>query len=128
MRVYTGKLTMDERLFVHCYYTVLSRNEMAKYLQIPVCRIKTYLDNRPYMRMTSEQKKEKYQRILMQRNKSDQFDEFIKANYLDLNYNQIAKAIKKSDTFVFNRISFLGLKIPKEILEQRIRESYFKKG
>lgn len=128
MRIYTGNLTMDERLFVHCYYTVLSRNEMAKYLRIPVNRIKTYLDNRPNMRMTARQKKEKYRRIWMQRNKSDQFDEFIKANYLDLNFNQLAQKIKKSDTFVRNRIAFLGLKIPKEILEPRIKDSYFKKG
>lgn len=128
MRVYTGQLTMDERLFVHCYYTVLSRNEMAEYLGIPYFRIKTYMDNRRYMRMTSEQKKEKCRRILMQRNNSGQFDEFIKANYLKMNFNQLAQKIKKSDTFVRNRIAFLGLEIPKEILEQRTRESYFQKG
>src|SRR5690554_3570469 len=115
MRIYTGQLTMDERLFIHCYYTVYSRTEMAEYLGIPYCRIKTYMDNRRYMRMTSEQKKEKCRRILMQRNNSGQFDEFIKANYLKMNFNQLAQKIKKSDTFVRNRIAFLGLEIPKEI-------------
>lgn len=125
--IYTGPLTMDERLFIHCYYTTLSRREMAEYLQIPLARVKLYLD-RSNLRLTKKQIAEKNRRIGLLRNNSAQFDEFIKANYLQLNYNQLAKSIGKSDTFVRNRIHFLKLEIPVEILQKRIESSYIKKG
>lgn len=124
---YTGPLTMDERLFIHCYYTTLSRREMAEYLQIPFWSIKTYLD-RSNLRLTRKQIAAKNSRIRQLKNNSAQFDEFIKANCLEMNYNQLAKAIGKSDCFVFNRIKFLGIEIPAEILEKRIQDSLIKKG
>src|SRR5690606_17523723 len=124
---YTGPLTMDERLFIHCYYTHFSRVEMAEYLQIPLGRVKLYLDNSK-LRLTKKQIAEKNRRIGLLRNNSAQFDEFIKANYLQLNYNQLAKSIGKSDTFVRNRIKFLKLHIPDEIIRQRIESSWKKKG
>lgn len=124
---YTGPLTMDERLFIHCYYTTLSRREMADYLQIPLARVKTYLD-RSNLRLTKQQIAAKNSRIHQLKNNSAQFDEFIKANCLEMNYNQLAKAIGKSDCFVFNRIKFLGIEIPAEILQKRIQDSWKKKG
>lgn len=53
---YTGPLTMDERLFIHCYYyTRYSAAEIAKYLKIPETRVKNYLQANN-MRLTKEQK------------------------------------------------------------------------
>lgn len=124
---YTGPLTMDERLFIHCYYTTLSRREMAEYLQIPFWSVKAYLD-RSNLRITRAQLSEKNKRIRMEKNNSAQFDEFIKANCLEMNYNQLARTVGKSDTFIYNRIKFLGIEIPAEILQKRIQDSWKKKG
>lgn len=124
---YTGPLTMDERLFIHCYYTTLSRREMAEYLQIPLARVKTYLD-KSSLRLTRQQVGAKNSRIRTQQNNSDQFDGFIKENYLNITKNEIARIIQKSDTFVDNRIKVLKLHIPNEIIRQRIEKSWKKKG
>jgi len=124
---YNGLLTMDERLFIHCYYTVLSRREIAEYLRIPLERVKSYLDNRK-MRITKEQKAAKTSRILSAKNQSNQFDDYIKENYLQMYINEIARKIGKSDTFVDNRMKKLGLVLPDEIRQKRIADTLFKKG
>src|SRR5690606_15324763 len=125
--IYTGPLTMDERLFIHCYYTTLSRREMAEYLKIPLARVKLYLD-KSNLRLTREQVAAKNSRIQALLNNSDQFDDFIKENYLNITKNEIARIIKKSGVFVDNRIKFLKLHIPDEIIRLRIESSWKKKG
>lgn len=124
---YTGPLTMDERLFIHCYYTTLSRREMAEYLQIPFWIVKTYLD-RSNLRLTKKQIAAKNSRIHQLKNNSAEFDDFIRENYLRMNFNQLASACGKSDCFISNRIKFLKLHIPAEILQKRIQDSWKKKG
>lgn len=124
---YNGSLTMDERLFIHCYYTVLSRREIAEYLHVPLERVKSYLDNRK-MRITKEQKAAKASRILSERNRSNQFDDYIKENYLQMYLNEIARKIGKSHTFVDNRMKKLGLILPDEIRQKRMADTLFKKG
>lgn len=127
MRLYRGKLTMDERLFIHCYYTTLSRTEIANYLNIPLDRVKSYLDTRK-MTLTKEQIAEKNRRVMMKRNNSSQFDDFIRANYLTMPTKTLGTKIGKSGGFVWARLKFLGLKIPDKIIEKFKKESHFKKG
>lgn len=126
--VYTGPLTMDERLFIHCYYyTRFSAAEMAKYLQIPVTRIKNYLQDNN-MRLTAEQRKRK-QSLRMQRlNNSAQFDDFLRDNYDKLPAKTIGSIIGKTGGFVTNRYKILGLVVPAEIKQKFINDSLIKKG
>lgn len=125
---YNGPVTMDERLFIHCYYyTQFSANEIATYLQIPLNRVKNYLKTNN-MRLTKDQRRAKQSLRMQIEYNSAEFDGFIRENYLTITKNEIARLINKSDTFVDNRIKFLGLIIPKEILQQRIKNSYLKKG
>ncbi|WKW47288.1 HNH endonuclease signature motif containing protein [Myroides sp. JBRI-B21084] len=125
---YNQKLTMDERLFIHCYYyTRFSAAEMAKYLQIPVSRIKNYLQNNK-IHLTAEQRNRK-QSIQMQiANNSAQFDDFITANYNKIPAKQIGKKIGKTGGFVLQRYKVLGLVVPEEIKQRFIEDSYIKKG
>src|SRR5690554_7955118 len=106
MRIYTGQLTMDERLFIHCYYIYQSKQEIADYLDISHSIVKTYCTNRK-LKISYKQRAAILSRSSQKSNNSGQFDEFIKANYLKMNFNQLAQKIKKSDTFVRNRIAFL---------------------
>lgn len=55
-------------------------------------------------------------------------DAFIKANYLIMPEKTIAKKISKSGFGVRLALKRLGLKIPREIIEKRIKESQYKKG
>lgn len=128
MRVYTGKLTMDERLFIHCYYTKMSRKEMATYLGVSIGILKSYIDKFAKLRVTKEQKNEIQRRVRFKTNKTDQFDDFIKSNYMEMSMKEIARKINKSDGFVRSRLKDLGLYIPEEILEERQKGTLFKKG
>lgn len=126
--VYTGPLTMDERLFIHCYYyTRFSAAEMAKYLQIPVTRIKNYLQDNN-MRLTVEQRKRKQSIRMQLEYNSAQFDDFILKNYNKLPAKQIGKIIGKTGGFVLKRYKELGLVVPAEIKQKFIKDSHIKKG
>ena len=124
----TGFLTMDERLFIHCYYfTTYSAVEIAAYLKIPVSRVKNYLKAQK-MNLTVEQRKAKQSVRMLRTNNSAQFDEFIKDNCLKLPIKQIARQIGKSGGFVFARYKVLGIEVPDDIKRKFIEDSYIKKG
>ncbi|SFO05465.1 HNH endonuclease [Paenimyroides ummariense] len=124
---YTGPLTMDERLFIHCYYTTLSRREIAEYLQIPFWTVKTYLD-RSNLRLTKQQIAAKNSRIHQLKNNSAQFDAFILANYDKIPAKRIGSIIGKTGGFVTDRYKFLNLVVPAEIKEKFKADSLIKKG
>lgn len=126
--VYTGPLTMDERLFIHCYYyTRFSAAEMARYLQIPVTRIKNYLQDNN-MRLTVEQRKRKQSLRMQIENNSAQFDDFLRDNYDKLPAKTIGSIIGKTGGFVTKRYKELGLVVPAEIKQKFIKDSQIKKG
>ena len=55
-------------------------------------------------------------------------DKYLNKNYLTEPIKAIASNIGKSATFVKKRLEQLGLEIPKEIIEQRMEVSKYKKG
>lgn len=55
-------------------------------------------------------------------------DQILKDNYLTVPKSVLAKMIGHSEVLVVTRLRQLGLIIPKEILEQRIKDSRIKKG
>ena len=57
-----------------------------------------------------------------------QEDDFIKKNYLKLSIKTLAKKINRSGYGVLGRMKAMGLIIPNEIIEERIRLSLFQKG
>lgn len=124
---YNDSLTEQQQLYVTENYTNFSKDEMAKYLGVSGNVVKTFCSIMS-LKITKEQKGAIVSRLAFKRLNSAQFDDFLKQNYLELNYNDLAKSIGKSDTFVRNRLNFLGLKVPEDVKAQRVVDSYFKKG
>lgn len=124
---YNGSLTDQQQLYVNENYIEFSKNEIAKTLGVSSNVVKTYCSVMNF-KLTQEQRGKIITRLAFERLNSSQFDDFLKQNYLNLNYNELAKAIKKSDTFVVNRLKFLHLNVPEDIKAQRVVDSYFKKG
>jgi len=55
-------------------------------------------------------------------------DRILKKYYLKLPEKRLAQKVKRSDTFVRTRLRQLGLLIPRDIIEKRIRDSRIKPG
>src|SRR5690606_41201199 len=66
-----------------------------KYLQIPVTRVKNYLQHNN-MRLTAEQRKRKQSIRMQVEYNSAQFDDFILKNYNKLPAKQIGKIVGKT--------------------------------
>lgn len=55
-------------------------------------------------------------------------DAFIKENYLTISVKTIASILNRSGCGIYGRLAAMDLKIPEEIIEQRVKDSFYKKG
>lgn len=70
----------------------------------------------------------RYQKNVGRTSFSKEEDQFIKSNYLKMPVKTLASKINRSGVGVIGRLKAMNLTIPKEIIEQRKRDSYIKKG
>jgi len=57
---------------------------------------------------------------------TEEEDNFLRKNYLNLNYHELARQLGRSKYGVVHRLKYLNLKVPKEIMDTR--RNYFPKG
>ena len=55
-------------------------------------------------------------------------DQFLRDNFLEMNYHELSRKMGRSKYGIVNRLKRLGIKVPKEIMDKRKRESQFNKG
>lgn len=101
---------------------------MADCLKVPVGRVRLLVKDYGWT-LTREQLYSKRGAKLSQLSSSDpDTDDYLRTNYLLVPSKTMATALGRSDTFVRTRMRQLGLVIPREIIEQRKKESRFKSG
>lgn len=106
----------------------MSQKEMAKVLGIGPLKVSQFLRENN-LQLTKEQSNELRASKLRGRSIcTPEQDAFIKENYLTIPVKTMARLTGMSENRAFRRIKQLGLVIPPEIIEQRKRDSYYKKG
>lgn len=120
--------TKKQEAFIKQNFLKMGVKTMAKKLKIGYSIISRYMNENKLI--VPEEIKKQFKYINKETKSSiTQYDQFIKDNYLTMPVKTIAAAIgKKSDITVRTRMKQLGLVIPKEIIDQRKKDSYFKKG
>lgn len=121
-------LTQEQMDFIHNEGKELSVNEVAKTLRIGKDAISGYRE-RNGLTLSKEQWMAIRTNKLSSRSTFSQEEiDFIKANYLTMTSGEMEKHLKRSGCGIAGVMRKNGLVIPKEILEQRRLQSYYKKG
>jgi len=106
----------------------MSRKKMAAHLNISVYGVKNFMAKNNLRISKGESRKLASISLSNKTSFTSKEDNFIKENYLILPVKTIAAQLERSGYGIRWRLNKLGLVIPKEIIEQRKQESYYKKG
>ena len=121
-------LDKKQVVFIKKNYLKIGVKTMAEKLGIGYGIVARYMNE--HKLVVPEELKKQFKFINRETKSSiTQHDQFLRDNYLTMPVKTIASAIgKKSDITVRTRLRQLGLVIPQEIIEQRKKDSRFKKG
>ena len=122
------KLTEDHKKFIRGNYQNTSRKQMARELNIGVTPINTYMKKEGLSVSKAQSERFRIAAMTGRTTFTEKEDNFIKENYLKMPIKTLAKELKRSVCGVSGRLRALGLKIPKETIEQRKKDSYYKPG
>lgn len=121
-------ITPKQERYIRKHFTELSSQDLANKLNIPRARVRNFI-RREGLTLTKEQATRfRVEKMKGRTSCTPEMDEVIKRDYLTVSPQKIADKIGKSETSVKNRMRQLGLVIPREIVEQRIRDSRIQKG
>jgi hypothetical protein len=121
-------LTSANIKFIKANRLVMSASDMARHFGVGKDVVGRYMRKN---KLTAPQKLQLKLRseAMKKRTTSDKkTDCFLKKNYLKINVNQLSINLGRSETFVKTRLRQLGLVIPKEIIENRKKDSRIKPG
>lgn len=122
------KFNKKEEKFIKANYLKISRKKIADKLNCSQSKVGYYLNKNnlivPKELSARFRKESMYGRTTF----TPEQTEFVLNNYLTMPEKTIARAIGKSGTAVRTRLRQLGLVIPKEIIQQRKKDSQFKIG
>lgn len=121
-------LTESQKQFIRDNYKLISGQKMANKFNCEKSVIYLFRKKENLTLTDSEVKKFRAKGNLGKTTFTKKEDDYIKANYLKITIESIAKKLGRSDSGVNFRMKKLGLILPKEVLEQRRLDSYFKKG
>lgn len=123
-----SKLTIENKNYIKKYRFLESGSDMAKKFGVNDSIVTRYMRKNG---LTVNKELQNKFRGLGQKGKTSstpEIDEILKRDYLTINGKIIARNIGRSDTFVRTRLRQLKLIIPKEIIEQRKKDSQIKSG
>jgi hypothetical protein len=120
--------TLEQEDYIKENYLKLSSRKLAEYCNCDRGVIQRYL--KKHKLIVPSDVSEKFRRDAMKGRTtfSEEESEFIKENYLTMPVKTIATHINRSGTGVKVRMRQLNLVVPREIIEQRKKDSMFKKG
>ena len=121
-------LTPEIEQYILANYLKESSREIANKFGIERGVVQRYLRNNGFKIPTDVLRYFRTKSLIGKTTCTPADDEFIRANYLTMPPQRIADVIGGSETRVKCRLKQLGLAIPREIIEQRIRDSRIKKG
>lgn len=123
--------TKSQEKFIKANYLKLSSRRLAEKVNCDRGVVQRFLKKNgltvPADRI-EELRKEGINRLRSRTTFTKKQDQFILENYLMVPVRAISKKIGKSPCGIYTRMRQLGLVVPIEIIEQRKRESRFKKG
>lgn len=121
--------TEKELKFLKENYLMLSSRKLAAHFGCSRTKINYHLKKEGLIIPVEVIEKFRVDALRQVTTASPQEDKFIKENYLTMPVKTIAGELGRiGDTFVRTRLKRLGLVIPKEIIEQRKRDSRFPPG
>lgn len=122
------KLSEAHKIFIKANYTKMSRKKMANQLDIGVTPINTYMKNNNLS--VSKEQSQKFAKLSNTGRSTftKEEDLFIRNYYLTKSVKAIAKEMGRSYCGVTGRLKAMNLKIPKEVVEERKKQSQFRTG
>ena len=120
--------TPDQEQKIKANYLTMSSRKLADYCGCNRGVIQRYLRNHGLKVPKDVIEKFRVEALKGKTTFTEKEDLFIKQNYLLIPIKTLADKIGRSGTGVSGRMKQLGLKVPKEIREQRKKDSQFKKG
>lgn len=122
------QFTKAQEVYMHNNYLLKSSNDLGKYCKCTGQVIRRWLKENSLIVPIEVTQKFRSAKMVGKTSLSKKEDKFIKANYLTMPVKRIATKLNRSGTAVDIALKRLGLVIPKEIIEQRKRDSRIKAG